>query len=41
MEFREPYLVMYTAAAPDFVGDTDNKKHNGEDEEGADEDDAI
>lgn len=40
MEFREPYLVMYTAAAPDFVGDTENKD-NGEDEEGADEDDAI
>lgn len=38
MEFRETYLVMYTAAAPNFVGDTDNNKDNGEDE---DEDDAI
>jgi len=40
MDFREPYLVMYTAAAPDFV-ETANNMDNGDDEEGVDEDDAI
>lgn len=41
MEFREPYLVMYTADAPEFGDDNDTTQDNDDDGKDADEDDAI